>query len=695
MYKKIAAGVMALALTMSSFAFTNGVTSSTGFSAITASAATTTEDLKVCGDFSYRILEDGTAEVAKYSGTAENLVIPSALDGIKVTSLGKTAFSNNKSMKNLTIPNTVTKIGNLAFSFCKMESVSIPNSVKIIDNGAFYYCGNIKNLTIPNSVEYIGSGAFEGLGYLKTVTIPSSVKYIGSQAFSLCYALESATIPSTVEYVGSDVFMSTNYYKSLPDGPLYFGKSLTGYKGTVPENSTIDFKDGTIYITSGAFRNAKCTTINLPKSLKGIENNAFSGSLITSINIPEGVETIGERAFASCKNLTEAVIPDSVTSMEGFAFGGCSSLTKVKIGKNIKKIGVRTFQQCTSLTDVELPEGLETIDEYAFYKTTALKNIKLPSTVKTLGRNLFEESAIESIVIPDGVEEISRNMFYRATALKSITIPDSVKTFGTSVFYKHDADLVINCTAGSAAEEYAKTNSIKYNTIQVPTVKNLSDCTAELSAAKFTFTGGEIKPSVTVKDGDTVLKEGTDYTVAYKNNAKVGTGSVVITGNGNYEGTVTKTFTILPKSLKYCKVALKSSTLTYNGLAQKPAVQVKIGDKAVYSGNYTVTYKNNVNAGTATVTLTGKGSLQGTVTKTFKITPKSMKYCTVQLKATSYKYTGSAIKPAVRVKIGSTVISSDNYTVAYKNNTNKGTAAVKITGKGSLQGYVVKSFTIK
>ena len=232
------------------------------------------------------------------------------------------------------------------------------------------------------------------------------------------------------------------------------------------------------------------------------------------------------------------------------------------------------------------------------------------------------------------------------------------------------------------------------NSKPVTEKKKISDCTIT-SASQVTFNGGNQTPAVTVKDGSKTLTNSTDYTVEYKNNAKVGTATITVTGKGNYEGTATKTFKILPKSLKYCKVVLKSTSLTYTGLAQKPAVQVKIGDKAVYSGNYTVTYKNNVNAGTATVTLTGKGNLQGTVTKTFKIVPKTIKYCTVQLKATSYSYTGSAIKPAVRVKIGNTVISSSNYTVAYKNNTNKGTASVKITGKGNLQGYVVKTFTIK
>ena len=267
---------------------------------------------------------------------------------------------------------------------------------------------------------------------------------------------------------------------------------------------------------------------------------------------------------------------------------------------------------------------------------------------------------------------------------------DHVESWGTN-------ECTINWNAPFAwvvsyMEDYKPTNS---GSETPSTTTDLSDCTAALSASQFTFTGGEIKPAVKVKNGTTVLKEGTDYTVAYKNNAKVGTGSVVITGKGDYTGTITKTFKILPKSLKYCTVAFKPATSTYNGLAQKPSVQVKIGDKAVYSGNYTVTYKNNVNAGTATVTLTGKGNLQGTLTKTFKIAPKSIKYCTVQLKATSYSYTGSAIKPAVRVKIGDKVISADNYTVAYKNNTSKGTASVKITGKGNLQGYVVKTFTIK
>ena len=768
MYKKVAAGVLALAITLGTATLPNeiyfGVSRSTGM--VTASAAVTTKT------YEYKELDDGTIEITKYNGSDTDVVVPDTIDGKKVTSIGTRALSY-KAYKSLVIPEGVTTIGSFACMNCTaLEKVTIPSTVQTIERDAFSSCKKLNNVVVPDSVTKLGDLAFNSCESLSKITlsknltyigmntfgrctslthidIPSSVTYIGAYAFSYDTALEKPDIPENVTYVGKNAFLNNVWYNSLPDGMIYFGKVAYLYKGDV--SGDVKIKSGTAFIGEEAFKGKQITSVDLPGSVTGIGASAFENTPITSVKLPSGLETIGKNAFNNCTELEEialpsslrsldegsfrgcnkiesVVIPEGITEIPLYAFAYCSGLKKVVLPKSVSKICLYAFTYCSSLTDINvtsniktiqggafrrtaiksmvIPDGVTSIGQYTFDGCKELESVKIPDSVTEISHDAFSDCIkLSDLVIPEGVTAIWGSAFYNCRSLKTLKIPAAVKTLSTkSVGYWYNEetrkdyipdDFKMICSADSAAVTYAEKYGIKYELVGETVVKDLSECATAISAEKFTFTGGEIKPTVTVKDGETVLKEGTDYTVAYKNNAKVGTGSVVITGKGDYTGTITKTFKILPKSLKYCTVAFKPATSTYNGLAQKPSVQVKIGDKAVYSGNYTVTYKNNVNAGTATVTLTGKGNLQGTLTKTFKIAPKSIKYCTVQLKATSYSYTGSAIKPAVRVKIGDKVISADNYTVAYKNNTSKGTASVKITGKGNLQGYVVKTFTIK
>ena len=136
-----------------------------------------------------------------------------------------------------------------------------------------------------------------------------------------------------------------------------------------------------------------------------------------------------------------------------------------------------------------------------------------------------------------------------------------------------------------------------------------------------TYTGSAIEPEVEVKDGETTLALGTDYTVAYSNNINAGTATAKITGKGKYTRTVTKTFAII-KELTASDITDISSQ-TYTGSAIEPEVEVKDGEITLVLGtDYTVAYSNNINAGTASVTITGKGYYSGTVEKTFKINPK-------------------------------------------------------------------------
>ena len=217
-----------------------------------------------------------------------------------------------------------------------------------------------------------------------------------------------------------------------------------------------------------------------------------------------------------------------------------------------------------------------------------------------------------------------------------------------------------------------------------------------LSASSFTWDGTEKKPNVTVKIGNRQLIANTDYTVSYKNNVSVGTASVTLTAKGNYTGSVSKNFSITAADFTKTSVSLSASSFTYDGAEKKPGITVKNDSKLLTANtDYTVSYKNNINAGTASVTITGKGSYSGSQTKSFTINPADFTRTTVSLSASSFIYDGAEKKPEVTVKTGNTQLTPNkDYTISYKNNTNVGTASVTVTGKSNYSGSQTKDFTI-
>lgn len=154
---------------------------------------------------------------------------------------------------------------------------------------------------------------------------------------------------------------------------------------------------------------------------------------------------------------------------------------------------------------------------------------------------------------------------------------------------------------------------------------SVSDCVITPNQTLFTYDGTAKKPGVTVKNGDTTLTQGVDYTLSYSNNINPGTATVTVTGMGNYTDSKSAYFTIeeaKPEkiSVSQCSITLDKTVFTYDGSAKQPAVTVKYGSATLVKGlDFTVAYSNNVNAGTATVTVTGIGSYTGTASKTFVI----------------------------------------------------------------------------
>ena len=254
-------------------------------------------------------------------------------------------------------------------------------------------------------------------------------------------------------------------------------------------------------------------------------------------------------------------------------------------------------------------------------------------------------------------------------------------TYDTQGYTLHTCSICSDSYKDTYTAKLIKTESISAATVSGITNK--------------TYTGSAIKPAPTVTLSGKTLKSGTDYTVTYKNNISVGTASVIITGKGDYTGTISRTFKINAASVAKATVSgLSSKSYTGKAITQTPTV--KLGSKTLKKGtDYTLSFKNNKAVGNATVTIKGKGNYTGSIKKTFKITKASVARAKVTGVSKKYKYTGKAIKPAVKVTLGGvTLKKGTDYTVSYKSNKKVGTATITITGKGSYKGTVKKTFKI-
>ena len=314
------------------------------------------------------------------SAKSKNIVIPDTYNGLPVTAISDCAFQHKgRKVRNVTIPEGVTTIGEYAFNECSTSNFTIPKSVTYIGDSAFsnsgvgnlyisdieswcniefgnssanplhnradlYLNGNlVTELVIPDTVKEIKNYSFSGCTSLTSITIPNSVEFIGDYAFSDCTSLTSVTITNSVTSIGNGVFSScTNLQYNEYDNAYYLGNENNPFLVLVKAKST-DITSCTVHDNS-----------------KFIHSNAFQAcTSLTGITIPNSVTSIGGAAFYECRSLKSITIPNSVTSIDYSAFYDCTSLTSVTIGNNITSIGKWAFSGCSSLTSVtfENPDG--------------------------------------------------------------------------------------------------------------------------------------------------------------------------------------------------------------------------------------------------------------------------------------------------------------------------------------------------
>ena len=232
-------------------------------------------------------------------------------------------------------------------------------------------------------------------------------------------------------------------------------------------------------------------------------------------------------------------------------------------------------------------------------------------------------------------------------------------------------------------------------TAEIPALSriSISKASVTLSTSTYAYDGKAKKPGVTVKLNGKTLKNGTDYTVSYSNNTKVGTAKVTITGKGNYTGSVSKTYNIKNNFKKATVSGISTKAFTGKNITQ--SITVKYNGKTLKNGtDYTVSYSNNKNIGTATVKITGKGSYTGTITKTFKINPakQEIQKLTAKSKAffVDWAQKGSATGYEIQYATNSKFTSAKKVTITNKKTDTK--TVSKLSGKKKY--YVrVRSYT--
>lgn len=417
-----------------------------------------------------------------------------------VTTIGNNAFYGCTGLKELTW-NAKNCPSNGDMTTSNIEKVTIGPEVEVLPSG-FVSNSKISEVTIPSSISIIGDYAFSNCTGLLNVNIPDSLQTIGNHSFMGCTGLASLTIGKSVAFIGNGAFSSCNNLKEL----IWNAKNCSS-NGNMPtsniENVTIGPE--VEILPEGFAEESKITEVTIPNSVTAIGNSAFYNcSDLKSITIPNSVNTIGSSAFYGCYKLISVIIPNSVTSIGDKAFYGCGALCAVEIPNSIASIGNYVFKYCSSLKTITIPNSVSSIGNQAFYGCSHMMSVGIPSSVTTIGSNafyncnalskvtisdvavwcniIFEDNAanplyyshhlylndkeIKHLVIPDDVTAINNYAFVNGTSFLDLTLPATLESIGNYAFEgcKRLTDITLgssmNCIGSGAFKDCAAISSV-------------------------------------------------------------------------------------------------------------------------------------------------------------------------------------------------------------------------------------------
>lgn len=594
------------------------------------------------------------------------------------------AFKGCTSLKTLTLANGLRSLGPCAFYGCtSLASVELPSSLETLYYGAFKGCTSLTSIAVPNSVTTMYGHVFEGCTALEQVSLSENLTELGMAAGSYgvlageqfygCMALKEIVIPTGVERLGVGVFYNCTALESITfEGSL---KEIDYWSFfNCPALKSIELPNSVAYIGTRAF--SGCTSLGsftFPTSFASMGTNIFEGcSALKSIELSSAFTSIPSGFFQGCSGLESVTIPGTVTSIGSLAFQSCSKLETVIVLEGVTTIEYRAFANCTALKTVFLPSTITSIDANAFDGCSsdfvlyapkgsegascveayaAEKNINyMPACHVTFDTGRGSAIAAQDL-LPGTAASKPQDPTLDGYIFKGWQLNGENYDFATLV--ESDITLTAVWEYDSRYDDDDDDDDTPYFVIaakvnvtlpiikigdELPSQVAATLCNAKgekmaagVAAIVWSTATGEIIEEGSLAQAATVYVANVSISVQKSTNVILGA-QTLVSFNGvsaanqpelAADGTLHVTYSLRAAgSIDNAHVELDASSFVYTGSAFEPNVTVTLDGKLLEEDvDYELTYSDNTDVGTAMVTVTGIGVMDGQAQASFQIVP--------------------------------------------------------------------------